>query len=537
MAQNKPRYVSTFRAPTEYERQLEEARRRAALAEALAQQEYQPMEGAAAPIPKAAPLVKALQGYLTAREGRKAREAAEEAKGMEADYAQRMLGRMQGGYEYRPDAGLEQQMAKRPEETLDQYNQRIAVTPFVGQAAPIPDETAAILDEDKLKEVTRQSQYRRAPEEVLGMASTSLGTAALKDRPVMAQRLAKMLEEPEKAKLPYSAVDMSKLTKPSREAFAASVLAGKPDYTVLESREFSELTPQQLIDAMFKTGEFGIQGGRYQFETGQPAPQLRFPFQSQPTTAPAAGPVAAPQVGPPPVAPRAAPTAPVVPSAAPPRAAAPTAQGPTTPEKIKPLPAIQTATPQQRLILQQDLPKARMAAQVGLGKLDQLDAYLADLENHAGLDRIAGKLNQYEFTDVDPSALSARSVFKGFLEGTSIQSVNEAKQASQTGGGFGTMTEKEWPRLEGAFGAVVAAKDPNDLRRAIRNARAQISSSRNRYTSSWEGMYGDMDIGYEPPKYEPESMAYPRATPKQSESRSIADKILEEERNRVRGVR
>ncbi len=524
------KYIETFRAPSEYERQLAEARRRQALAEALEAQAYQPMEGNVAPIPRAAPLVKALQGYLTAREGRKAREAAEEAKGLEADYAQRMLGRMQGGYEYRPDAGLKQQMAKRPEETLDQYNQRMAATPFVGQAAPIPEQI-------RVDEVTRQSQYRRAPEEVLGMASTSLGTAALKDRPVMAQRLAKMLEEPEKAKLPYSAVDMSKLTKPSREAFAASVLAGKPDYTVLESREFSELTPQQLIDAMFKTGEFGIQGGRYQFETGQPAPQLRFPFQSQPTAAPAAGPVAAPQVGPPPVAPRAAPTAPVVPSAAPPRAAAPTAQGPTTPEKTKPLPAIQTATPQQRLILQQDLPKARMAAQVGLGKLDQLDAYLADLENHAGLDRIAGKLNQYEFTDVDPSALSARSVFKGFLEGTSIQSVNEAKQASQTGGGFGTMTEKEWPRLEGAFGAVVAAKDPNDLRRAIRNARAQISSARNRYTSSWEGMYGDMDIGYEPPKYEPESMAYPRATPKQSESRSIADKILEEERNRARGGR
>lgn len=186
------RYVSTFRAPTEYERQLEEARRRAALAEALAQQEYQPMEGVAAPIPKAAPLVKALQGYLTAREGRKAREAAEEAKGMEADYAQRMLGRMQGGYEYRPDAGLEQQMAKRPEETLDQYNQRMAATPFTAPAAAVPDQT-------ELAEVTRQSQYRRAPEEVLGMASTSLGTAALKDRPIMAQRLAQMLETPKTA--------------------------------------------------------------------------------------------------------------------------------------------------------------------------------------------------------------------------------------------------------------------------------------------------------------------------------------------------
>jgi hypothetical protein len=45
------------------------------MAEALAQQEYQPMEGAAAPIPKAAPLVKALQSFLTARAGRQAEEA------------------------------------------------------------------------------------------------------------------------------------------------------------------------------------------------------------------------------------------------------------------------------------------------------------------------------------------------------------------------------------------------------------------------------------------------------------------------------
>jgi hypothetical protein len=500
------------------------------LAEALAQQQYEPMEGNAAPIPKAAPLVKALQGYLTAREGRKAREAAEEAKGMEADYAQRMLGRMQGGYTYQPDAELETQMAKRPEETLDQYTQRMQATPFVGRAAPVPEQT-------ELGEVTRQSQYRRAPEEVLGMASTSLGTAALKDRPIMAERLALMLKEPEKAKSPYGSIDPSKFTQASLQKFDASVQAGKPDYTLLQSREYAELTPQQQIDAMFRTGEFGIKGGQYTFETGQTAPQLRFPFQSQ-VTAPPAAPAAVPQAGPPPVAatPRQAPAAPVVPPAAP-RVAAPTAQAPATGEKPKPLPAIQTATPQQRLALQQELPKARMAAQVGLGKLDQLDAYLADLENHAGLDRIAGKLNQYEITDVDPSALSARSVFNGFLQGTSIQSVNEARQASTSGGAFGNMTVQEWPRLEGAFGAVVAAKNPDDLRRAIRNARAQIDASRNRYTSSWEGMYGDMGIGYAPPKYEPESMAYPRAKPKQSESRSIADRILEEERQRAKGVR
>lgn len=157
MAQNKPRYVSTFRAPTEYERQLEEARRRAALAEALAQQEYQPMEGTAAPIPRAAPLVKALQGYLTAREGRKAREAEAEASQIEGDYARGIEGRMSGG--------------------------RPMMIEAIGDEAPT--------------ELT--AQYRADPEEALQMASTSVGTAALKNRPIMAQRLAQMLETPKEA--------------------------------------------------------------------------------------------------------------------------------------------------------------------------------------------------------------------------------------------------------------------------------------------------------------------------------------------------
>jgi hypothetical protein len=54
---------------------MAEARRRQAMAEALAQQDYQPMEGNVAPIPKAAPLVKALQSFMTARAGRQAEEA------------------------------------------------------------------------------------------------------------------------------------------------------------------------------------------------------------------------------------------------------------------------------------------------------------------------------------------------------------------------------------------------------------------------------------------------------------------------------
>lgn len=497
---------AVFRAPTSYEEEMMRAKRQQQLAEALRQQAFvqdeEPFtfQGFRAMPSPAGALSRVLQAYAAKKVGEKAEQA--ETRAREADVAEFEA--------LRRDLGPQTQVTG-PDMFADPMEMASKYTPPVTQ-------TVMLTPEER--------------EERLVQAMATGGPRAQRYAELMLSR------EPKEAKSPYGSIDPSKFTRSSLQAFDESVRTGKPNYTLLDAREYAELTPQQQIDAMFRTGEFGIKGGQFTFETGQAAPQLRFPFQSQITAPPAvsAAPAAAPQARAPAVAAALPTTAPVVPPATP-RVAAPAARTPATGEKPKPPPVIQTATPQQRLVLQQELPKARMAAQVGLGKLDQLDAYLADLENHAGLDRIAGKLNQYEFTDVDPSALSARSVFNGFLQGTSIQSINEARQSSTSGGAFGNMTVQEWPRLEGAFGAVVAAKNPDDLRRAIRNARAQINASRNRYTSSWEGMYGDMDIGYAPPSYEPESLAYPKAKPKQSESRSIADRILEDERKRARGGR
>lgn len=159
MAQNKPRTVSTFRAPTEYELALERARRQKALAEALAQQEYVPMEGEVAPIPRAAPLVKALQGYLTARAGRKAEEAEAEARGMETRAGEQIAGRVFGG-------------------------------------APVRDVNTTP-DESGLAEVAIQSQYRQSPQDALRMASTPQGAAALRGNPALAAALEQSMKAPE----------------------------------------------------------------------------------------------------------------------------------------------------------------------------------------------------------------------------------------------------------------------------------------------------------------------------------------------------
>lgn len=148
-------YVPTFAEPTEYERQMAEARRRQAMAEALESQTYRPLSGSDAPTPSAAPLVAALQSFMSARQRKKAGEAATKAEEMESTAGRQIAGRLRGGYVYDPKAA----------------------TP-----AAIPEQTT-------LEEFQPTSQYRRDPEDAMNVAMTPVGTAALRRAPMLAAAL------------------------------------------------------------------------------------------------------------------------------------------------------------------------------------------------------------------------------------------------------------------------------------------------------------------------------------------------------------
>jgi hypothetical protein len=515
-----PKYVSTFRAPSEYERQLEEARRRAMLAEALAQQEYQPMEGTAAPIPKAAPLVKALQSFMTARAGRQAQEAAEEAKGLEADYAQRMLGRMQGGYTYQPDAQLEQQMAKRPEETLDQYNQRMQATPFTAKAAPVPEQI-------RVDEVARQSQYRRSPDELLGMASTSLGTAALKDRPIMAQRLAQMLETP-KIESPYAKVNWADATQDSFAKFDASVKAGKPDYSLLRKADDPNkplFSPEQIARLRLDVANANI---------NRALGLTNIPVDAQ--GAVPAAPTLDQLMAPLPqnlqnLNVRPAPQAPIAPTGsggmAPPSgigygAALETGEfapgrglqysGSATTASGRPVaptqkPAIERVSPKEYGNLIAKQPVDQGAAQAALGQVSMMRNFIQDLQQHGGTDYIFGPIQSLT-PNVRGSATSAQSLFDTLRERSSVEAL---KQSRAEGFAPGSITEQEWPRFETAIGAIRGTKDARAMRLALENADKQLSDLEQRIINKYSSTYGDkFPLNWSPPSYKPESSLYPR---------------------------
>jgi hypothetical protein len=158
MAREKVKQVQVFSLPTEYERQTAEARRREMMAEILAQQAYDPGQYQGAPIPKAAPVVKALEGYLRGREMRKAREAGEKAEAEVSRSGQQIMGRLMGG-------------------------------------APIAE--PVMPDAFGLDEVRVQSQYRASPDDAMRMAMTPAGSAAMRGNPALAAMLARTMERPE----------------------------------------------------------------------------------------------------------------------------------------------------------------------------------------------------------------------------------------------------------------------------------------------------------------------------------------------------
>ncbi len=148
-------YRPTFAEPTEYERQIAEARRRQAMAEALEAQAYRPLSGSDAPTPAAAPLVAALQSFMSARQRKKAMEAATKAEEMESTAGRQIAGRLRGGYVYDPKAAA---------------------------PAEIPEQTT-------LEEFQPTSQYRRSAEDAMNVAMTPVGTAALRRAPMLAAAL------------------------------------------------------------------------------------------------------------------------------------------------------------------------------------------------------------------------------------------------------------------------------------------------------------------------------------------------------------
>jgi hypothetical protein len=201
----------------------------------LAAQAYQPQEGGVAPIPTAAPLVQGLQAFLTARQLRKAEEAEQKAAETESEYAKRISGRLAGGYEYKPTSEDAEILKQRESEAPEAYRERMRTAQFT---SPTFDEMLARTPEQTtLEPITPTARYKRSPEEALAMAETDVGMAAMKNRPVLAARLAQLLEKPETKTMEFG----GQLLNIAGGQATPVTMGGKPVMAAAKAGEMSDV--------------------------------------------------------------------------------------------------------------------------------------------------------------------------------------------------------------------------------------------------------------------------------------------------------
>ena len=161
--------VEIFRTFSDFDRQSAEARKRRRMADLLAQQVVEPTDYGRGPTPAAAPLVRGLQSFLAARAAKKADEAEETA--------------------LETKTRAEREAEQRVTAAGSQIAGRLTGGAPIRDVAP-PDETG-------LGEVAIQSQYRADPQDAFRLALTPVGGEAMQRNPLIAARLAQLLEKKE----------------------------------------------------------------------------------------------------------------------------------------------------------------------------------------------------------------------------------------------------------------------------------------------------------------------------------------------------
>ena len=550
--------VSPFILPNEYERKIAEAKRREAMAKMLAQQQYQPLEGSAAPTPSYAPLVQGLQSYLLARELKKGQEAKDAATELEGQSARQISGRLQGGRVSEPTpTGMESQPVKdfyqmrgqMAEPILQEEYQRIEAE----KNAPMPKNPTV----DDLQPVIPTAQYTRSPRDALGVASTAVGQAALQNRPFLGAQLAEALKapkftdpKPERIFNPTTGLYEYRMVMRNEETGEPKLLdkLGEEPETANQKQTREQNQKQFEQELELKIANFSVnqqaeirQQMRNQFDTGITptivAQNLNKRFglgmYSNPQNNPSSTDAGNGRTAPMPDVYGNKPTTGVTNTTplVPPQPPVNTTNQPvgTNTKTTTELPWIDPNSSHWKGLPAKDkvagIAKFKedqlLAEKNSIGSLDRNNNVInriQDLINNKSLDKIAGPIAQYTGL-FNTETQAARNTLYSLGSASALAELVKLRESSKTGGAVGNVTEAEWGRLSDAAAALGQAVDGKELRRNLGNYKNALQTIQNRLKTDHVRVYGE-ELNYTPPPYTP------YVDPSES-SRATADAIID----------
>lgn len=144
----------------------------------------------------------------------------------------------------------------------------------------------------------------------------------------------------------------------------------------------------------------------------------------------------------------------------------------------------------------EEMPTAQKSAQNLLSAIDIMDAMIEQIKQHGGTPNATGRF-MGSVPMLTESGNDASKLINSLKSQVSLSVVNAAREASKTGGAYGNMTEKEWPRMESVYASVDPGQSTQQFLQQLDDIKAYNKSMRDRIQSSYANTYGG-NLRYEP---------------------------------------
>jgi hypothetical protein len=121
---------------------------------------------------------------------------------------------------------------------------------------------------------------------------------------------------------------------------------------------------------------------------------------------------------------------------------------------------------------------------------------IKNLTSHEGFNNLFGRIGSIEALDALPSTRNARAQL---AQVTGAMETSGMQLQKSTAGSAGSMTEKEWPKMQSYLNIAKTTSDPEEAKRALESAaivyKRMATIAKDSYANEWgTGQFGDMKV-------------------------------------------
>lgn len=154
-------------------------------------------------------------------------------------------------------------------------------------------------------------------------------------------------------------------------------------------------------------------------------------------------------------------------------------------------------TPDQKLAAEREAAAASGKKNLAVVPMNLLKTQVAELRDHPGLDNITGFIAGRTPT-LSQEGRNAQDLLDSIKSQISTYKLQSMRDASQTGGAVGNVTEKEWPRLESALAALGQSQDTETYKRRLGEVISIIDESTKLIDEAYNMTYGGVTMPTSP---------------------------------------